>query len=145
MLESAIENREVRGFNPVYRVEAGLVLSGSEVKALKRGSGRLQGAYLKFFGQEPYLVGLKSGRYPFSSEPDFDPERNKKVLLGKAEISRIFGLLSAKGMVCLPSRVYAKGGFLKVELLVGRSARKWEKREKEKKKEQSQEAMDYLG
>lgn len=144
MLKYTLENRDTLGFNPVFKAEAGLVLTGSEVKALKRGSGQLEGSRLKFLGEEPHLIGFKVGRYRFSSDKSFDTERDKKILLSKAEINKIFGLISKKGMVCLPAQVYNKGGFLKVELLVGRVSHKWEKKGKIKKDEQARQGEEYF-
>lgn len=144
MVVYLLENSENRGLEPVYRVEAGLVLTGSETKAIKLKNGRLDGAYLKFLHDEPYLVGFEVGRYRHSTDKGFDPDRSKKVLLNKNEIDKINGLLSQKGLVAIPSKVYKSGHFLKVELLVGRVLRKFEKREKIKKKEQEREAERIL-
>lgn len=143
MVQYTLENNEVRGLEPVYKVEAGLVLTGSETKALKLKNGHLEGAYLKFINDLPCLVGFKIGHYRHSTDPQFDGERTKKVLLNKGEIDRISGLLSQKGLVCVPSRIYLKGNYLKAELIVGRVMRKWEKREEVKKKEQEREIREY--
>ena len=144
MVEYMLENNEARGLDPVYKVEAGIVLTGSETKALKLKNGHLGGAYLRFINDEPYLIGFKVGQYRYSSDRGFDPGRLKKVLLNKNEIDKINGLLSQKGLVCVPGRVYAKGHYLKVELLVGRVMRRFEKREKIKKKEQEREVARDL-
>lgn len=143
MVAYLLENSEARGLEPVYKVEAGLVLTGSETKALKLKNGHLGGAYLKFLNDEPYLIGFRVGQYRYSSDSAFNTDRSKKVLLNKNEIDRINGLLSQKGLVCVPSRVYTKGHYLKVELLVGRVLRRFEKREKTKKKEQEREIREY--
>lgn len=121
-----------------------MVLTGSETKALKLRDGRLDGAYLKFLHDEPYLIGFKVGRYRHSTDSGFDPERSKKVLLNKNEIDKVNGLLSQKGLVAIPSKVYISGHFLKVELVVGRMLRRFEKREKIKKREQEREVEREL-
>lgn len=143
MVSYLLENNEARGLEPVYKVEAGLVLTGSETKALKLKNGHLGGSYLKFLSGEPFIVGFKVGQYRYSSDSAFDTDRSKKVLLNKNEIDRINGLLSQKSLVCVPSRVYTKGHYLKVELLVGRVMKRFEKREKTKKKEQEREIRDF--
>lgn len=143
MVAYLLENNDARGLEPVYKVEAGLVLTGSETKALKLKNGHLGGAYLKFINDEPYLIGFKIGQYLYSSDSGFNAERLKKVLLNKREIDKINGLLSQKALVCVPSRVYAKGHYLKVELLVGRVMKRFEKREKTKKKDQEREIRDF--
>jgi len=144
MVVYLLENNETRGLEPVYKVEAGIVLTGSETKALKLKNGRLSSAYLKFVNDEPYLIGFKVGQYRYSTDRGFDPDRSKKVLLNRNEIDRINGLLSQKGLVCVPSKVYISGHFLKVELLVGRVMKRFEKREKTKKKEHEREVERVL-
>jgi SsrA-binding protein len=144
MVECLLENSEARGFKTAYKVEAGMVLTGSETKAIKSKNGHLGGSYLKFINGEPYLIGFKVGQYSFSSDANFNTDRSKKVLLNKNEIDRINGLLSQKGLVCVPSRIYSSGRYLKVELLAGKVLRNFEKREKRKKKEQEREVAQYV-
>lgn len=130
-----LTNKEARGLEPIYKVEAGLVLTGSETVALRNGDGHLNGAYLKFLGNEPYLINFKVGRYARSIEAHFDSERKKKLLLKGREVNRVRGLLSQKGYAAWPVGVYTKGRFLKVEIWVGRTLKKWETRNKKKAEE----------
>ncbi|MCL5003922.1 MAG: SsrA-binding protein [Patescibacteria group bacterium] len=144
MLKYLVENREIGAMAPRYKVEAGLVLTGAEAKSLKAGNGRLNGAYLKVFSDGAYLVGFRIGRYRYDARAAQNPTRLRKVLLNKRELLKIAGLISQRGFVCVPSRVYLKDRFIKVELVVGQVLRKWEKREKEKEKEQAREVERSL-
>lgn len=139
MLKYLLENSESRALSPRFKVEGGLVLTGSEVKSLKSGNGRLNGSYLKILAGGAYLVGLRIGRYKYDARPGQNLLRARKVLLNKRELLKIAGLLSQKSFVCLPSRIYLKDRFIKVELVVGQILKKWEKREKEKEKQQARE------
>lgn len=138
MLQLLAQNREKQSFATAFKAEAGLVLTGGEVKAAKGKNLVLSGAYLKFLAGEPYLVGLRIGRYQHAAG---DELRLRKVLLKKREIEKIVGLISQKSYVCIAGEVYAKDNLVKVELLVGRRTRQWEKKEKivEKQRDKDQE------
>lgn len=141
MVKLLAQNNQARLLSPVYKVEAGLVLTGPLVSSLRARNVSLSSAHLRFFGPEPFLVGLKIARPKDSaSASSVDPEP-LKVLLKKGEIEKVRSLLSQKGLVCLPSQVYTTRRFIKVELRVGRILRKWEKREKEKKEEWHREVQ----
>lgn len=127
-----LTNKEARGLEPIYKVEAGLVLTGSETVALRNRDGQLGGAHLKFLGNEPFLINFKIGRYARSIDPHFDPERKKKLLLKGREVDRVRGLLSQKGYAAWPVGLYTRGRFLKVEIWVGRTLKKWETKNKKK-------------
>lgn len=142
MLEFLAENRESKGIEAVFRTEAGLVLTGAEVKAAKDKNLNLRGAHLKFLEGGPVLLGLRIGHYRHAVA-SFDELRSRKLLLKKREIEKIGGLISRKGFVCLPEKIYVKNSFVKVSLVVGRAIKKWEKKEKildkQMKREQERE------
>ena len=81
MLKLLAENKKAYSLRPVFKLEGGLVLTGSEVKAIKEKNLSLSASYAKFVGGELYLIGLKLGRYKSSSDLKFEAEREKKVLL----------------------------------------------------------------
>lgn len=145
MLQLLAQNRERLGLAVVFKAEAGLILTGAEVKAAKSKNLNPTGAHLRFLGGEPYLVGLRIGRYQ-KAGPNADERRTRKVLLKKREIEKIAGLLSQKGCVCIAGEVYAKESLVKVELLVGRRLKQREKKEKliEKQLDRDQEREWHL-
>ena len=144
MLELLAENKKAYSLRPLFKLEGGLVLTGSEAKAIKEKNLSLGASYAKFMGGELYLIGLKLGRYKSSSDLKFEAEREKKVLLKKSELVRLGGLLAQKGLVLIPGKLYVKNNFIKVELLVGRVLRKWEKRDKARTKDLERETNEYF-
>lgn len=131
MLKYVTENRESSGFDIREKFEAGLVLSGSEVKASKTGQLSLRGSFVKFISGSLFVLGMHIGRYQKSGKTiNVSEDRSRKLLLRKSELSRLSGLLSQKGMVAVPLKVYIKNNFLKLEFGVGMPLRKWQKKEK---------------
>lgn len=118
------------------KYEAGIVLFGHEVKAVKNGNVSLKGAYVTFHNGEPYLIGAHVGRYKQAGGlAGYDPERSRKILLKKREIGYLSAKYEEKGLTILPIKVYIKHSKVKVEIGVGRGKRQFEKKEKIKKRD----------
>jgi SsrA-binding protein len=116
--------------------EAGIKLKGFEVKAAKQGKVSLRGAYVRIKQQEPWLIGAQISPYqPKNTPSDYDPLRDRKLLLKKSEIARLLGKQQEGGLTLLPLRMYTKKGKVKLELGAGKGLKKTDKREKLKKKE----------
>ena len=115
------ENRRARhDYQLLERVEAGLVLTGTEVKSLRDGRAELRRAYGDVRDGEIWLVGVHSAPYEQGSMGQHDPDRDRKVLLHRREIDSMIGKVQEKGLTLVPTRLYWKNGRAKVELAVGR-------------------------
>ena len=115
------DNRRARHeYHLLERVEAGLALSGSEVKSLRQGHAILQRAYADARDGELWLVGLHIPAYEQASAEPHDPDRDRKLLLHRREIDRLSAQVAEKGLTLVPTRLYFKDGRAKVELAVAR-------------------------
>ncbi len=116
-----VTNRRARHrFEWVEKMEAGIVLTGSEVKALRGGKAQMTDAYAVVEGGEVWLRKLHIPPYEFASTDAHDPERPRKLLLHRAEIERLIGKTAQKGLTLIPTRIYFKGPRAKVELALAR-------------------------
>ncbi len=123
------ENRRARhDYHFLERVEAGLALSGSEVKSLRLGQAVLQRAYAEAREGELWLVGLHIPPYEQASIEPHDPDRARKLLLHRREIDRLSAQVAEKGLTLVPTRLYFKNGRAKVELALGRGKEGRDKR-----------------
>jgi SsrA-binding protein len=102
------------------RVEAGLVLTGSEVKSLREANVNLADAYAQVRGDELFLVNCRIGEYKQAAHFGHAPTRERKLLLRRAEIERLRGKVEQRGYTLVPLQLYFKGGWAKVELGLGR-------------------------
>lgn len=116
--------------------EAGLVLEGHEVKSIKSGRAKIQGAYAIIRGNETYILGMHVPPYQqANTPPNYDPDRTRKLLLTKAETMRLIGKTAEKGLTLLPLQVYTKHGLIKLRLGLGRGKKKTDKRQAIKARE----------
>jgi SsrA-binding protein len=115
------ENRRARHeYHFLERVEAGLALTGSEVKSLRQGHAMLQRAYADARDGELWLVGLHIPAYEQASIEPHDPDRDRKLLLHRREIDKLASHVSERGLTLVPTRLYFKNGRAKVELALAR-------------------------
>jgi SsrA-binding protein len=123
------DNRRARhDYNLLERVEAGLVLSGSEVKSLRQGHAILQRAYADARDGEIWLVGLHIPPYEQASVEPHEPDRDRKLLLHRRQIDQLAAKTAEKGLTLVPTRLYFKDGRAKVELAVARGKEGRDKR-----------------
>lgn len=114
-------NRRARHkFELVDKMEAGIVLQGSEVKALREGKAQMTDAYAVVENGEVWLRKLHIPPYAPASRENHEPERPRKLLLHRAEIERLIGTTAQKGLTLIPTRIYFKGSRAKVELALAR-------------------------
>src|ERR671935_2438473 len=103
------DNRRARhDYHLSDRVEAGLVLAGTEVKALREGKATLQQAYAEVRGGEAWLHGLHVPEYGQGNRANHDPDRPRKLLLHRREIDRLYGQVRQRGFTLMPTRLYFK-------------------------------------
>ncbi|MBV8082903.1 MAG: SsrA-binding protein SmpB [Candidatus Eremiobacteraeota bacterium] len=126
------------------RMEAGLVLTGTEVKSLRANGASLVDGYVRLKGHEAYLINVHIPPYEqgtFFSQ--HQPRRDRKLLLHARELKRLIGTLQEKGLTLLPLRLYFKRGLVKAELGLARGKKLYDKRESIKKREAQREAARY--
>lgn len=118
------------------KIEAGIELSGFEVKSVKRNQGSLEGAYVIVRGGEAYVMNLFIPPYQENNTPkDYEPRRNRRLILTKKEITHLADVELGRGLTIVPISVYNKGNLIKVSIAVVRGKKKFDKRETTKKRE----------
>jgi len=127
------------------KFEAGISLTGQEVKSIKLGRISLKGSYVILKDEEVFLVGCYVPPYqPKNAPPDYNPERARKLLLKKAEIKSLIGKTKIRGLTLVPLRVYTKRSLIKVEIGLAKRKKKVDKRELIKKREAEREIRKIL-
>lgn len=111
------------------RLEAGLVLQGSEIKSVRAGQVSLREAYVKTDGQQAWLVNAHIAPYDPASTQNHDPKRMRKLLLHRREIARAFEHVRQRGETLVPVRLYLKRGRAKLEVALARGKRAYDKRQ----------------
>lgn len=132
-----VENKKARfDYEILEKIEAGLKLLGFEVKSLKKGQGSLAGAYVVVRGDEAFVVGMHISPYQAANTPkEYEPERTRKLLLNKKEIWELAQFEKKKGLTIIPTSVYNKKNKVKMEIVVARGKKKYDKRESLKKQQ----------
>lgn len=116
--------------------EAGLVLKGYQAKAIKSGKCSIKGAYVKILGNDAWLLGAMVSPYQANNvPPDYDQQRDIKLLLKKNELDYLRGKSSEGGAHLVPIKLYGKNGLVKLEFGIGRTKKKYDKRDIIKKRE----------
>ncbi len=124
-----VDNRRARhDYHLLERVEAGLVLTGTEVKSLRDGRASLQQAYADIRGEEAWLVGAHISVYEQGNIANHDPDRDRKLLLHKKELASLGGKVAQRGLTLVPTKLYFKDGRAKVELALARGKEQRDKR-----------------
>ncbi len=125
------ENRRARfDYDILETIEAGIVLTGQEVKSTKLGRMSLAGAFGTVHENAVWLTGASIPAYqPKNAPAGYDPERSRKLLLNRKEVDRLIGKMKERGLTLVPLKVYAKHGRIKVELGLGRGKKQHDKRE----------------
>jgi SsrA-binding protein len=120
--------------------EAGISLLGTEVKSLRQGQGKLEGAYVVIRGGEAFLLGASIPAFQKKNvDPSYDPERTRTLLLTKKEIAELEQKSERQGLTVVPLKLYNKGSKLKLEIGIARGKKKQDKRESIKKRDVSRE------
>lgn len=122
------------------RYEAGLQLTGTEVKAAKTGKVQLKDSYAEVAGNEAWLVNAHISQYSHGNRENHDPVRRRKLLLHRQEIDKLLGKTREKGLTLIPTKMYLKSGRIKCEIAVGRGKKLHDKRETEREREMQAEA-----
>ncbi len=127
------------------KFQAGLVLTGQEVKSVKAGHMSLKGTYVTFHNGDAYLTNANITKYPQAGLlPDYEPTASRRLLLRKREIRYLQGKLAEKGLTIVPLSVYTKNRLIKVEIAVGRGKKQYDKRDTIKKRDTEREMKRSL-
>ncbi len=134
------DNKQARfDYHILETFEAGLVLTGSEVKSIRLKQIQFKDSYIAFKGKEAFLQNAHIAEYKASSYNNHTPERLRKLLLNQLELKKIFGALSEKGLTCVPLKIYFKNGMVKLEIALVKGKKLHDKRESIKKREVDQQ------
>ncbi len=139
-MSSIVKNRQARfNYEILDTYEAGIELTGSEVKSLRGGNVQLSDAYGIVKDGEAFLVGVHISPYTFARAGGHEPDRTRRLLLHKKEIERIGARLGKERLTMVPLALYFKNGKVKVELGIGKGKTRYDKRETIKKRDQKRE------
>lgn len=136
-MANLIYNRKA-GFNYeiLEKFTAGMELLGFEVKSIKKGQGSLEGSHVTLRGREAFIIGSYIPPYqPQNTPKEYDPYRNRRLLLTKKELGNLSDIENKKGLTIVPISVYNLGRKLKVDIAVVRGKKKFDKRETIKKRD----------
>jgi SsrA-binding protein len=139
------DNRQAgHNYHLLEKYEAGIALSGTEVKAAKTGKIQLKDAYADIVNDEAWLVNAHISQYSHGNRENHEPVRKRKLLLHRAEIDRLHGKVKEKGLTLVPTKIYLKNGKIKVEFAVAKGKKLHDKREAERSREQKEEAREAV-
>ncbi|HEY8019968.1 MAG TPA: SsrA-binding protein SmpB [Thermoanaerobaculia bacterium] len=139
-------NRRARhDFEILETFEAGLVLSGTEVKAARSGKVQLKDSHVDFKDGQAFLVGVHISPYSHGNRENHEPERPRRLLLKRREIDKLFGRTLLRGLTVVPLSVYLKGNWIKVEIALAQGKKLYDKRATERQKTMDREVEEAVG
>jgi SsrA-binding protein len=131
-------------YHILERLEAGLVLHGTEVKALREGKANIRDAFVDFKSAGAYLVNAHIAQYMPGGPWNHEPLGDRKLLLHKREIFKLSGRTESKGLTVIPLRIYFRDGIAKVEIALAQGKKSWDRRQDERAKEARREAEQAM-
>ncbi|HEY2092591.1 MAG TPA: SsrA-binding protein SmpB [Thermoanaerobaculia bacterium] len=135
----ASNKKAFHDYHVLDKFEAGMELTGTEVKSLRDRGATLKDSYVVFKSGEAFLFGAHISPYTHGNRENHDPERTRRLLLHRREIEKLEAQVVEKGLTIVPLRLYFKGGRVKAEIAVVRGKKLYDKRETEKKREADRE------
>lgn len=127
-------------YHLLEKMEAGLVLHGTEVKALREGKANIRDAFIDFKGSGAWLVNAHIAQYMPGGPWNHEPLGSRKLLLHKNEIDKLAGRVESKGLTVIPLRIYFRDGIAKCEIALAQGKKTWDRRQDERTKEARREA-----
>jgi SsrA-binding protein len=124
--------------------EAGIQLTGTEVKSIREGRATLKDGYVRVADGEAWLINVHISPYTHGNRQNHDPDRDRRLLLHKSEIMQLFSKIREKGLTLVPTRFYFKGNLIKCEIGLARGKKLYDKRETEARRDQDREARAAL-
>jgi len=141
-----IVNRRARfDYELLEKVEAGIVLTGTEVKSVKQGQISLKEGFVRIDDNgEVWLVNANVHPYKFADNKNYEPTRSRKLLLKKTEILGLLKKIEGKNLTLIPTAIYTRKNKIKVEIAIGRGKKKWDKRRAIKEREGKREVRKAM-
>jgi SsrA-binding protein len=138
--EPTVDNRRARfEYEFLERIEAGIALTGTEIKSIRSGQISLNEAYARVRDGELWLLGMHVPPYKEGSFSNHEPRRARKLLLHREEIRRLVARVGEQGLTLIPTRLYFKRGMVKIDLALARGKKLWDKRRDIKERESKRE------
>ena len=129
-------NRKARHeYHILEKFEGGIVLKGSEVKALREGKANIKEAYVRFVRTELYVIGMHIGEYSNAGYSSHTPVHDRKLLLHNKELKKIKRMVEEKGKTLIPLSIYFKSGYVKVAFGLAQGKKQWDKRKNKMEKD----------
>ena len=122
-------------YNIENKIETGIVLTGTEIKSIRTGKVNLKDSYAQIKNGECFICGMHISPYEHGNIFNKDPLRDRKLLLNKSEINKLFGMIQQKGYTLVPISLYFKGSIVKLELGIGKGKKLYDKRQDIAKKD----------
>ncbi len=123
-----VNKKALHNYHILEHLEAGIVLSGAEVKSIRSGRIDLGPSYVKILGNEAFLVGANIPRYNQSADTEYDAQKSRKLLLHRDQINTLVGKISSKGVTLVPVSMYEKNNRFKVSVGLAKSKKEFDKR-----------------
>jgi len=139
-----VNRKAYHDYEILEKIEAGLVLTGTEIKSLRQGKASIKEAFAYFKDNEIYIYDMNITPYEQGNRFNHDPKRKRKLLLHKREIRKLISKITQKGLTLVPLKIYLKNSKAKLELGVGRGKKLYDKREYLKKKDALRETKRML-
>jgi SsrA-binding protein len=140
----ASNKRARHDYHVLETFEAGLQLTGTEVKAVRSGKVQLKDSYIEFRDGQAYLVGAHISPYSHGNRENHLPERHRRLLLKRRQIEKLLGRTTLAGLTVVPLSVYLKGNWIKAEIALVQGKKQYDKRATERKKEMDREASEAI-
>lgn len=144
MKKVATNKRAKHDFEILQEIEAGIQLTGAEVKSIKAGNVSLKGAHAAFTATGPVLLNMYVNPYKPAADPSYDPERTRPLLLHKREVQHLRGKVQEQGLTIVPISVYIKKNLIKILLGLARGKKQHDKREAIKKRDTDRQTRRLL-
>jgi len=140
------DNRHAsHNYHLLDRFEAGIALTGTEVKSARDGKIQLKDSFAEVSGNEAWLLNAHISQYSHGNRENHEPTRRRKLLLHREEIDKLLGKTREKGLTLIPTKLYLKNGRIKCELAVAKGKKLHDKRETERAREMEAEARAAIG
>lgn len=141
----AVNRKAKYDYEALDKYEAGLELTGAEVKSIREGGAKIDAGHVVAKGGELWLIGANIAPYKKASNiEDYDPARSRKLLMHRKEINQLTGKLSEKGLTVIPFSLYTRSNRIKLEIWLARGKKTFEKKQKIKERDLSRETQRYL-
>lgn len=133
--------RATFNYEIIESFEAGIILSGAEVKSIKEGRANLTDSFVKIVSGDLYLINAEVPQYRYSTDEFYDSRKSRKLLVKRHELIQIASKLKAKNLLLIPLSIYTKGKLVKVEVAYARGRKRHEKKQREKERDLDRELL----